>query len=105
LNTISGWFCRPAASSSVCSGCLSDCRPVLVARAIGIPMGLAVFILYYILFTFAKMVAKDQTLPIGPAMWGPNMVILLMALFFIRQVSNETAADTGKNHQISSLST
>ena len=58
-------------------------------RAIGIPMGLAVFILYYVLFTFAKMVAKEQTLPIGPAMWGPNTVILLMALFFIRQVSNE----------------
>lgn len=58
-------------------------------RAIGVPMGLAVFILYYVLFTLAKMAAKDQTLPIGPAMWGPNMVILLMALFFIRQASNE----------------
>ena len=58
-------------------------------RAIGVPMGLAVFILYYVLFTFAKMMAKDQTLPIGPAMWGPNTVILLMALFFIRQVANE----------------
>lgn len=58
-------------------------------RAIGIPMGLAVFILYYILFTLAKITAKDQTLPIGPAMWGPNLVILLLALFFIRQVANE----------------
>ena len=58
-------------------------------RAIGVPMGLAIFILYYILFTFAKMAAKEETLPIAPAMWGPNILFLILAFFFIRQVSNE----------------
>ena len=58
-------------------------------RAIGVPIGLAIFILYYVLFTFAKMAAKEETLPIVAAMWSPNLLILLMALFFIRQVSNE----------------
>jgi lipopolysaccharide export system permease protein len=58
-------------------------------RAIGVPIGLAIFILYYILFTFAKMAAKEETLPITAAMWSPNLLILLMAVFFIHQVSNE----------------
>jgi lipopolysaccharide export system permease protein len=58
-------------------------------RAIGVPMGLAIFILYYILFTFGKMAAKDETLPIAPAMWSPNILFLILALLFIRQVSNE----------------
>lgn len=58
-------------------------------RAIGVPMGLAVFITYYILFTFAKMAAKEESMPIALAMWSPNLLFLLLALFFIRQVSNE----------------
>ena len=58
-------------------------------RAIGVPMGLAVFILYYVLFTFAKMAAKEETLPIGLAMWSPNIVFLVLAFYLIRQVSNE----------------
>lgn len=58
-------------------------------RAVGIPFALAIFILYYMLFTFAKMVAKENTMPIPLAMWSPNLLFLLLALFFIRQVSNE----------------
>lgn len=58
-------------------------------RAIGVPIGLAIFIFYYVLFTFAKMAAKEETLPIAAAMWSPNLLILLMAVFFIRQVANE----------------
>ena len=58
-------------------------------RAVGIPFALAIFIIYYVLFTFAKMAAKENTLPIPLAMWSPNFLFLLLALFFIRQVSNE----------------
>ncbi len=58
-------------------------------RAVGIPIGLALFILYYILFTLAKMLAKENTVPIPLAMWGTNLLFLLLALFCIRQVANE----------------
>ena len=58
-------------------------------KAIGIQVGLAIFILYYILFTFGKTLAEDNVLPIALAMWVPNILFLLLAIFWIVQVSNE----------------
>ncbi len=58
-------------------------------KAVGVPIGLALFIIYYILFTLAKMLAKENTVPIPLAMWSTNLVFLLLALFWIRQVANE----------------
>lgn len=58
-------------------------------KAIGIPIGLAIFIIYYILFTTVKMMAKEWNFPIGIAMWMPNILFLVTTLFFIRQVTNE----------------
>ena len=58
-------------------------------KAIGLQVGLAIFILYYILFTFGKTLAEDNVLPIAFAMWTPNILFLLLAVFWIIQVSNE----------------
>ncbi len=58
-------------------------------RAVGIPLGLAFFILYYILFTLGKSVAEDTQVPVILAMWMPNIIFLLFTLFFIRQAANE----------------
>jgi len=58
-------------------------------KAIGIQVGLAIFILYYISFTFGKTLAEDNVLPIAFAMWTPNFLFLLLAIFWIIQVSNE----------------
>ena len=58
-------------------------------KAVGIPFALAIFILYYMLFTFAKMAAKENSFSIPLAMWSPNIILLLLTLFFIRQVANE----------------
>lgn len=58
-------------------------------RAVGIPIGLALFILYYMLFTLVKMMAKENTVPIALAMWSPNLLFFLLALFCIRQLANE----------------
>ncbi|MDP3481513.1 MAG: LPS export ABC transporter permease LptF [Desulfoprunum sp.] len=58
-------------------------------KAMGIPFALAIFIIYYVLFTFAKMAAKENSVPIPLAMWSPNILLLLLALFCIRQVANE----------------
>ncbi len=58
-------------------------------KAIGIPMGLAVFIIYYVLFTMGKMMASEGTLPIIPAMWFADVLFFLAALYFIYRVTNE----------------
>jgi len=58
-------------------------------KAIGVPLGLAVFIGYYIFFTLGKMLARDSTLPVVPCMWAANVFFLLLALFFIQRVTNE----------------
>jgi lipopolysaccharide export system permease protein len=58
-------------------------------KAVGIPLGLAFFILYYILFTLGKTLAFDTQVPIFLAMWLPNTIFLLIALYFIRQSSRE----------------
>lgn len=58
-------------------------------KAIGIPMGLAVFILYYVLFTMGKMLGSEGSVPVIPAMWLPNLFFLIAAIYCIRRVTNE----------------
>ncbi len=58
-------------------------------RAVGIPLGLVFFILYYVSFTFAKTLAEDAFLPVVVAMWLPNIIFLFITLYFIRQAARE----------------
>lgn len=58
-------------------------------RAAGVPLGLAFFILYYILFTLGKNAAFDSGLPVGPAMWLPNLIFSIITVYFIRQTARE----------------
>ena len=58
-------------------------------KAIGIQAGLAIFILYYILFTFGKTWAEGGVLPVWFAMWLPNVLFLGLAIFWIKRIANE----------------
>jgi lipopolysaccharide export system permease protein len=58
-------------------------------KAIGIPLGLAVFIGYYVLFTVGKTLATDTSLPVVFCMWTANAVFFLLGLLFIKRVTNE----------------
>jgi lipopolysaccharide export system permease protein len=58
-------------------------------KAIGIQAGLAIFILYYVLFTFGKALAEKGALPVWLAMWSPNALFFVLAIFWIIRVSNE----------------
>ncbi|MCP3889670.1 MAG: LPS export ABC transporter permease LptF [Desulfobulbaceae bacterium] len=58
-------------------------------KAIGIQAGLAIFILYYILFTMGKSMAEEAVLPVIIAMWAPNSLFFILALFWIYRVANE----------------
>lgn len=57
--------------------------------AIGIPLGLGCFILYYVLFTVGKNLAEDSSLPVGMAMWSPNLIFFVFTLILLRQTANE----------------
>ena len=61
-------------------------------KAIGIPLGLGFFILYYILFTLGKSLAESASVPVGMAMWIPNVVFLVLTAYTIRQAAKERAA-------------
>ncbi len=58
-------------------------------RAIGIPLGLSLFVLYYIVYILGKNLAEETSLPTYLAMWIPNVVFLILTLFFIYRVANE----------------
>ncbi len=60
-------------------------------KAIGVPMGLAFFILYYILFTVGKSLAEEPGYSLIFWMWFPNTILFGATLFFIRQSANERA--------------
>jgi lipopolysaccharide export system permease protein len=57
--------------------------------AIGIPLGLGFFILYYILFTVGKNLAQETSVPVAMAMWLPNFFFLVLTLILLRQTTNE----------------
>jgi lipopolysaccharide export system permease protein len=59
-------------------------------RTIGIPLGLATFILYYVLLTGAKEVSQSLALPAAAAMWLPSLFFLIITLAFLRSVARET---------------
>jgi lipopolysaccharide export system permease protein len=58
-------------------------------KAIGIQAGLAIFVLYYIFFTFGKTLAENGTLPVWLAMWSPNIIFFALAIFWITRIANE----------------
>ncbi len=58
-------------------------------KAAGVPLGLAFFILYYILFTVGKNAAGDTTLPVAPLLWMPNGVFSIITLYYIKQTAKE----------------
>ncbi len=58
-------------------------------KAAGVPLGLAFFILYYILFTVGKSLAEEPGFSLLVWMWLPNTILLGITIFFIRQAANE----------------
>ena len=59
-------------------------------RSIGISLGLATFILYYVFLTAAKTISESMIMPAAIAMWLPNLIFLLLTIFFIQKVAKET---------------
>jgi len=60
-------------------------------KAIGIPMGLALFVLYYIVYTVAQVLVEDMAIPLVPGMWAPNVLFLLLTIYVFYRTENEQA--------------
>ncbi len=58
-------------------------------KAIGIPLSLLCYIFYWILFSMAKILAENQTLPVATALWLPNIIFFLAAVFLISLTARE----------------
>lgn len=58
-------------------------------RAIGLIMGLGIFLLYYLLLTAAWRLGTYAILPPALAPWLPNLVFLFLALFFWRRAMQD----------------
>jgi len=58
-------------------------------RAIGLPLGLAFFILYYITFTTGRVLSESGALPMVFGMWLPNLLFLLLTAFIFRRTDQE----------------
>lgn len=59
-------------------------------KAVGIPLGLMFFVLYYVCFSYAKVLAEEQVLPVMWAMWLPNILFTgLTVRFLVRSAQDK----------------
>lgn len=61
-------------------------------RAIGIPIGLGFFTLYYIMLTAAEAASEALVLPVAVAMWLPNLLFFALTIYLIRATARENIA-------------
>jgi len=58
-------------------------------KAVGIPLGLAAFVSYYIVYTAVKTMAEDGVASIALLMWTPNIIFFIATIFIIYRVAQE----------------
>lgn len=61
-------------------------------RSVGLPLGLGLFIFYYVLTTAAKAVGKSLILPLVPLLWAPNILFALIMIYLVHSSARETVA-------------
>jgi lipopolysaccharide export system permease protein len=58
-------------------------------RAVGLPLGLACFVLYYITFTVTGVMGEEAVLPLVLGMWLPNILLLTLTFFVFLRADQE----------------
>ena len=58
-------------------------------KAVGIPLGLGFFVLYYIVFTLFRVMAEDMALPLLAGMWLPNVIFAIITGIIFWRVEQE----------------
>ena len=67
-------------------------------RSIGIPLGLAFFIFYYILSTFGRVLSEDLIVPVLLGMWMPNVIFLAITAWVFRRMEREKPIISARVH-------
>ena len=60
------------------------------SRPLGVPLGLLLFIIYYVLFTAGRASSESGHLPVVVGIWLSNILIAFFTIMLTRQVANET---------------
>ncbi len=58
-------------------------------KAVGVPLGLAFFVLYYIVFTIFRVMVEDEGMPLLIGMWMPNFLFLILTIIIFWRVERE----------------
>jgi len=58
-------------------------------KSFGVVLGLIFFLLYYLLLSVSMGVAEASELPTSLCIWAPNIIILLLAWYFLNRAANE----------------
>jgi lipopolysaccharide export system permease protein len=58
-------------------------------KAVGIPLGLGFFVLYYIVFTLFRVMTEDMALPLLAGMWLPNVIFAIITGIIFWRVEQE----------------
>ena len=58
-------------------------------KAIGVPIGLTLYVLYYVLFTMGRNIATTTNGNVIVSMWLPNFIFLVIAIAAINRTANE----------------
>jgi lipopolysaccharide export system permease protein len=58
-------------------------------RPMGLPVGLSIFIIFYVAITAAKSFSESTALPVGPTMWLPNLFFALLTIYLLRSAARE----------------
>jgi lipopolysaccharide export system permease protein len=64
-------------------------------KAIGIPLGLLLYIFYYILFTMGRNIATTSSVNVVLAMWTPNVLFFLLTIVLINRTAHEKSLVPG----------
>jgi lipopolysaccharide export system permease protein len=59
-------------------------------RSIGLPLGLIIFICYYVLLTTVKSLSEHLPVPVAVSMWTPNLLFALFTFYVLRFASRES---------------
>ena len=59
-------------------------------RPLGVPLGLLLFVIYYVLFTAGRATAENGNLPVVAGIWLANILIAVFTFMLTRQVAKET---------------
>lgn len=65
---------------------------IIKKGGLGMPILISVFffVIYYILMTLGQKYAKEGVLSVNMGMWMPNMILLPIGLFFLKQARNDS---------------